>query len=173
MSSSYCFVWENYVSHDSLSRKYVIVTPLPVIPYRPEVGVLILFPVLQGKNGGSFVQDCVSEPQSFAILSRGTSDRLLAGVGYARGHSRGCQTASFRHACLYCGPRGKCCGSRGSRLDVPLPRRWREQSLSHKFEGRGRADPQGGLATAGVLRDPGPGFQEAPGLVPATLGFGA
>lgn len=148
-------------------------TALPVIPYRPEVGTLILFPVLQGKNGGSSVQDCVYEPQSFAILSRGTSDRLLAGVGYARGHSRACQTASFRHACLYCGPKGKCYGSRGSRLDVPLSRRWREQRLSDKFEGRGRADPQGAWrrrACPGIL---GPGSRRPPELVPATLGFGA
>lgn len=84
---------ENYISHNASYPEGS--EALPVIPYRPEAGSLVLFPILQGKNGGASLQDSISGSPILRHPNQEGIKWTPAGVGHARGQLRALLDASF------------------------------------------------------------------------------
>lgn len=80
---------KNYTSHDAPDPEGSETRHSRVIAYRPEAGNLVLFPILQGKNGRRLYQTRFQDSQSFAILNQRTFKSTLTGVGHPQGYLRG------------------------------------------------------------------------------------
>lgn len=66
-----------------------------MIPYRPEAGTLVLFPILQGKSGRASFEDSISGSPILRHPNQEGIKWTCAGVGHARGHLRGLPDALF------------------------------------------------------------------------------
>lgn len=142
-------------------RKWDSSETLPVIAYRPEVGTLVLFPILHGKNGGPSLQDSISGPQSFTIRTRRVSSRHLQGLDMLGAYWEATQALHFSRLGLRWGTkrvRWNAVEAMGLRL------------LSHPpgLGGKGSSGIRSRLVEPQspgrrcALRNPEPGFQKAP-----------